>query len=78
MIKIVKKLTDLKQDWKWYRKKPVPVKATEIVEDEVEVHTREGILKGYKGDFLIKGVEGEIYPCGKNIFWKTYEKLKGK
>ena len=75
-MKIVKKLTDLKKDWEWYQKKPVQVKATEIIEKVIEVHTREGVLMGYKGDFLIQGIEGEIYPCGRKIFFKTYRKLK--
>jgi len=75
MIKVVKKLTDVKRDWEWYQKKPVLVKAVQLVE-EIEIHTREGVLKGYPGDFLIQGVEGEIYPCDKDIFWKTYKSTK--
>lgn len=27
------------------------------------------------GDYVIKGVEGEYYPCKPDIFEKTYEKL---
>jgi hypothetical protein len=27
------------------------------------------------GDFIIKGVDGEFYPCGPDIFEKTYEKV---
>jgi hypothetical protein len=27
------------------------------------------------GDFIIKGVEGEHYPCKPDIFWKTYDKV---
>jgi hypothetical protein len=49
--KIIKDLIDLKKDWKYYKKKPVTVKATELEEEEVWIETREGILKGYKGDF---------------------------
>ena len=25
-----------------------------------------------EGDFIIKGVNGEFYPCKPDIFWKTY------
>lgn len=73
--KIIEKLTDLKQDWSHYQKRPVIVKATEIVEDKVVIRTREGVLCGYKGDFIIKGIQGEIYPCGREIFFKTYKKI---
>lgn len=30
----------------------------------------------YTGDYIIKGVEGEFYPCKPRIFKKTYEELK--
>lgn len=38
------------------------------------VKTREGMIVGIVGDWFIKGVEGEFYPCGDDIFKKTYEK----
>lgn len=25
------------------------------------------------GDFIIRGVQGELYPCKPDIFWETYE-----
>lgn len=28
-----------------------------------------------EGDFIIKGVQGEFYPCKPDIFWSTYEKV---
>lgn len=28
-----------------------------------------------EGDFIIKGVEGDFYPCKPHIFWQTYDKL---
>ena len=28
------------------------------------------------GDYIIKGVNGEIYPCKPDIFEKTYEQIK--
>lgn len=70
MRKIIK-LNDLKIKPKEYTKRPITIKAVELKE-EVEIETREGTLKGYVGDFLIEGIEGEIYPCGREIFIKTY------
>jgi len=70
----ITKLTELKEDWAYYKKKPIVVKATEVVEDKIEIETREGVVKAYKGDFIIKGIAGEIYPCGRQIFFDTYEK----
>ena len=37
------------------------------------VNTLEGTLNGKIDDILIKGVDGEIYICDKNIFDKTYD-----
>lgn len=35
--------------------------------------TLEGNMRVYKGDYIIKGVHGEFYPCEKSIFEETYE-----
>lgn len=74
-MKTIKKLSDVAGQVHRYKKKPVVIKAIKLFE-EVEIHTREGILKGYPGDYIIEGVEGEIYPCDQVIFWKTYEGVK--
>ena len=41
--------------------------------DEIVVETLEGHMRCKKGDFLIIGVKGEIYPIRRNIFFETYE-----
>jgi len=61
---------------KKYRKKPIVIEAVELRE-QVRIKTREGILTGEVGDFLIEGIKGEIYPCGREIFFKTYDEVKG-
>jgi hypothetical protein len=35
--------------------------------------TMEGEMKASVGDFIIRGVKGEHYPCKPDIFWLTYE-----
>lgn len=37
------------------------------------VPTLEGQMLGGHGDYIIRGIEGEIYPCKAEIFEKTYE-----
>lgn len=39
------------------------------------ITTLEGEMLAGKGDFVIKGVEGELYPCKESIFKATYEKV---
>lgn len=71
----IKKLADVEGIPKKYKKKPIIIQAVELI-DDVVIDTREGQLVGYAGDYLIEGIEGEIYPCGKDIFHKTYEEVK--
>lgn len=39
----------------------------------LQVVTLEGVMTGEPGDFLIKGIQGEFYPCKPDIFEATYE-----
>ena len=39
-----------------------------------EIKTLEGVMIAHCGDYIIKGVNGEIYPCKAEIFEKTYDK----
>ncbi len=41
----------------------------------VKIKTLEGTMTATKGDYIIKGVNGEFYPCKPDIFKKTYEKI---
>jgi len=50
----------------------------EVRDDDTAVmiiNTKEGDMTADEGDYIIKGVEGEIYPCKPGIFKKTYEAL---
>lgn len=38
-----------------------------------EIKTLEGTMRANTGDYIICGVNGEIYPCKADIFEKTYE-----
>jgi len=40
------------------------------------VDTLEGGHRASKGDYIIKGVKGEFYPCKPDIFEMTYEKVE--
>jgi hypothetical protein len=37
------------------------------------VHSLEGVMSADKGDWIIRGVKGELYPCKPDIFEATYE-----
>lgn len=40
---------------------------------ELVVATLEGPLRAAPGDYIIKGIQGEFYPCKPDIFEATYE-----
>jgi hypothetical protein len=42
----------------------------------IEIITLEGIMKASFGDFIIKGIKGEFYPCKPDIFQATYEEVR--
>lgn len=44
----------------------------------VIIHTLEGDMKALPGDFIIRGLEGEYYPCKSSIFHAKYEPIKGQ
>lgn len=41
----------------------------------IPIETLEGTMKAQVGDYIIKGVNGEFYPCKPDIFEKTYERV---
>lgn len=40
------------------------------------IHTLEGVMTASIGDWIIRGVKGELYPCKPDIFEATYEEVK--
>lgn len=57
-----------------FRKRSVVVEAFQLGAETV-IHTLEGNMTGQPGDWLIRGVAGEYYPCKDEIFRATYEEL---
>jgi hypothetical protein len=41
----------------------------------LEIHTLEGRMRVSIDDWIIKGVNGELYPCKPDIFAKSYEEV---
>lgn len=44
-----------------------------FVKDRLEIRTLEGVMSATCGDWIIRGVKGEVYPCKPDIFAATYE-----
>ncbi len=68
-------------EWQWDALPPWVVAAYENAEgghlvfatDSVHITTLEGTMRAEKGDWIIRGVHGELYPCKPDIFDATYE-----
>jgi hypothetical protein len=43
----------------------------------IQIDTLEGTMLASPGDWIIKGVSGEFYPCKPDIFEQTYEAVDG-
>lgn len=70
---------DIRPDW-FNDKVTESVVITHIGRDSRDPHeywceiiTLEGIMLCGYGDYIIKGVKGELYPCKSDIFELTYE-----
>jgi len=47
-----------------------------VGDDCLYIDTLEGTMKANIGDYIIKGIKGEIYPCKPDVFESTYEEIK--
>ena len=55
-----------------FRKKPVAIEAYKTAVP-LDIETLEGTMRANAGDWIIRGVKGELYPCKPDIFEATYE-----
>ena len=74
------------EKWIYERKQAFPMVETEKVTDgssslgsyftyQPVIETLEGNMIVSDGDYIIKGVQGEFYPCKPDIFEQTYEEV---
>lgn len=41
----------------------------------IKIFTLEGVMEASPGDWIIRGVNGELYPCKPDIFAATYDQV---
>jgi hypothetical protein len=75
---------------KWFRKKRIMIEAEQWFAHSYSlipvvryhggdfgwIDTLEGTMKVNNGDWVIKGIQGEYYPCKPDIFEATYETVE--
>lgn len=47
--------------------------AQDLTSPDLFIETLEGTMRAELGDWIIKGAQGELYPCKPDIFEATYE-----
>ena len=60
----------------WNEEKFEPGSVWPSVEHFIGITTLEGDMDVSWGDWIIQGVQGELYPCQPDIFEATYEKVE--
>lgn len=63
---------------RWHEQVPATLPDADDVEREctpayIAIDTPEGTMRATAGDWIIRGVQGEFYPCKPDIFAATYE-----
>ena len=51
------------------------IRDSAIVGPHLDIETREGTMMAGIGSWIIRGVEGELYPCPPSVFAATYQKV---
>ena len=65
-------------NWNNFNKKCEILPGDMPLDSIIEIKTLEGTMTGKFGDYIIKGIKGEFYPCRADIFAETYERVENK
>jgi len=60
----------------WVSKKELDTVKTYPESSSLFIYTLEGIMEARVDDWIIKGINGEFYPCKPDIFKNTYDKYE--
>lgn len=71
VIEAFKWMTDVVPDW-WRAAEGVQI---DVATGSAFIPTLEGTHEARPGDFIIQGIQGELYPCKPDIFEATYDRV---
>ena len=58
---------------RWHEASPAHDYLGDEALEHLSIDTLEGVMRAKVGDWIIRGVKGEFYPCKPDIFAATYE-----
>lgn len=61
----------------WLAQQNANISDWAFFDGEITIPTLEGSMKASDGDWIIRGIKGEFYPCKSDIFEATYEPVNG-
>lgn len=64
----------LETEWQKYQRKVKMVEAMEATTDGI-IETLEGAMKFHAGDYIVRGIKGELYPVQRDIFFELYDRI---
>lgn len=53
----------------------IPELSQDLGSRTIQIATLEGVMTAQPGDWIIRGINGEYYPCKPDIFAATYEEV---
>lgn len=59
----------------WFNEKRITNEIITYEDGACDISTLEGTMRANKGDYIILGIKGEVYPCKPDIFEQTYEPI---
>lgn len=65
-------IDNLGTEWQPCVKLPITVRVREQLPSETHISTREGITPVRPDDLIMRGIQGEEYPIGRELFEQTY------
>lgn len=64
--------------YEFMKQEPIRINYEDKTNPYIKIETLEGTMKAFVGDYIIKGINGEFYPCKPDIFAKTYKEIEIK
>lgn len=57
----------------WFNEKRITNEIITYDDGTCDIVTLEGTMHADKGDYIIKGIKSEVYPCKPDVFEQTYD-----
>lgn len=60
----------------WARSEAIALMIDQGAPSWFQISTLEGVMRADAGDWIIRGIKGELYPCKADVFAATYDSVE--